>query len=163
MTACFTGHRPQSVHFKFDETDKDCKELKKRLKKQIVNLIENNGVNHFVTGMALGVDTWCAEIVLEIKKKYPFITLECVLPCEIQAKYWSEKQRDRYFGIIEKCDKETLLQSIYTEGCMLERNEFMVESSDYVLAVWNGVKKGGTYYTIKLAKKKDKRVIIIDC
>ena len=34
------------------------------------------------SGMAQGVDMYAAEIVLELKEKYPQITLECAIPYE---------------------------------------------------------------------------------
>ena len=52
------------------------------MRDQIVALIENEGVTHFITGMALGVDMYAAEIVLDLKSKYPHITLESAIPCE---------------------------------------------------------------------------------
>ena len=75
-TCAFTGHRPQSLPFGFDESDKRCASLKSVMRDQIVALIENEGVTHFITGMALGVDMYAAEIVLDLKSKYPHITLE---------------------------------------------------------------------------------------
>lgn len=66
-TCAFTGHRPQSLPFGFDESDKRCTSLKSVMRDQIVALIENEGVTHFITGMALGVDMYAAEIVLDLK------------------------------------------------------------------------------------------------
>ena len=88
-TCAFTGHRPQSLPFGFDESDKRCTSLKSVMRGQIVALIENEGVTHFITGMALGVDMYAAEIVLDLKSKYPHITLESAIPCETQAIKWS--------------------------------------------------------------------------
>lgn len=68
-TCAFTGHRPQSLPFGFDESDKRCTSLKSVMRDQIVALIENEGVTHFITGMALGVDMYAAEIVLDLKSK----------------------------------------------------------------------------------------------
>ncbi len=75
-TCCFTGHRPQKLPFGFDEQDERCIKLKKQLKAEIETLITQKQVTHFITGMALGVDLICAEIVKELKEKYPYITLE---------------------------------------------------------------------------------------
>ena len=52
----FTGHRPQSLPFGFNEADDRCIALKQKLREEIINQIENNGVTHFITGMAIGVD-----------------------------------------------------------------------------------------------------------
>ena len=39
------------------------------MRDQIAALIENEGVTHFITGMALGVDMYAAEIVLDFEIK----------------------------------------------------------------------------------------------
>lgn len=158
--ACFTGHRPQSIPYLWNETSTQSLKLKENLKRSIIELIENHGVSHFISGMAIGVDMIAAEIVLEIKKKYPEITLECALPCETQANNWTENYRDRYFSIIEMSDKETLLQTHYSRDCMHKRNRYMVDNSDYVIAVWNGL-PSGTGKTVLYAKENNKQIIQI--
>ena len=42
-SCAFTGHRPQSLPFGFDESDKRCTSLKSVMRDQIVALIENEG------------------------------------------------------------------------------------------------------------------------
>ena len=158
-TCCFTGHRPQKLGY--GENSIQCDELKGRLEELIKNLIEKESVTHFISGVALGVDTYAANIVLNLKAQYPGITLECAIPCETQAVKWNERDRDIYYDLLAKCDKETLLQQNYTSDCMQKRNEYMVDNSDYVIAVWNG-KPSGTGNTVKYAKKKNKVVLLVD-
>ena len=38
----------------------------------------------------------------------------------------------------------------------------MVDKSELVIAVFNGIEKGGTWYTINYAKNKNKVIEIID-
>ena len=156
----FTGHRPQNLPFGFNENDARCDRIKELLRFSIEKLITEKGVTTFISGMAIGVDTYAAEIVLEMKKKYPRIKLEAAIPCETQAVKWREKDRERYFGIIEQCDIETLLQTKYTADCMQKRNEYMVDKSDYIIAVWDG-KPSGTVKTVKYAERIGKTVIRI--
>lgn len=40
VSCAFTGHRPQSLPFGFNETDSRCIALKRALHDQIINLIE---------------------------------------------------------------------------------------------------------------------------
>lgn len=159
-TCCFTGHRPQSLPWGFDENDPRCVKLKALLRNQIERLITESKSTHFITGMALGVDTYAAEIILEIKKTRP-VTLECAIPCEDQAAAWREKDRDRYFSIVSRADSETLLQTRYTPVCYPQRNRYIVDESDVVLAVWNGI-PGGTAGTVFYARRKGKPVFVID-
>ena len=44
---------------------------------------------------------------------------------------------------------------------MQDRNKYMVDNSDYVIAVWNGT-GSGTGSAVKYALSKDKFVICID-
>lgn len=157
-TCAFTGHRPQNLPFGFNEEDERCIDLKKTLREQIINLIENEGVTHFISGMAIGVDI---EIVLGLKASYPGITLESAIPCESQAAKWSEALRDRYFDIASKCDKETLIQTHYTPDCMDKRNRYMVDHADYIIAVWDG-KPSGTGKTVMYAQSKGKVIIKVN-
>ena len=158
-TCCFTGHRPQKLGY--GENSIQCDELKNRLEEPIIELIEKEGVTHFISGVALGVDTYAANIVLKLKSNYPMITLECAIPCETQAVKWNERDRDIYYDLLSKSDKETLLQQKYTSDCMQKRNEYMVDNSNYVIAVWNG-KPSGTGNTVKYAMKNNKMVLLVD-
>lgn len=157
-TCCFTGHRPQKLGY--GENSIQCDELKNRLEELIIELIEKEAVTHFISGVALGVDTYAAKIVLNLKTRYPDITLECAIPCENQAEKWNERDRDVYYDLISKCDKETLLQQKYSSDCMQRRNEYMVDNSDYVIAVWNG-KPSATGNTVKYARKNNKMVLLV--
>lgn len=53
------------------------------------------------------------------------------------------------------------LSEEYTRNCMLERNRYMVDKSDYVFAVWNGERHGGTWYTMQYANKRHKPLEIL--
>ena len=106
------------------------------------------------------VDMYAAEIVLELKEKYPQITLECAIPYERQAVRWPEALRNRYFSIAEQCDQETMLQRQYTPDCLRKRNRYMVDHADIVLAVWNGG-PSGTGQTVWYARETGKPVWIL--
>lgn len=160
QSCCFTGHRPQSLPFRFNENDERCIDLKRRLKDAIIEMITQNGVTHFISGMAIGVDMYAAEIVLELKETYPNISLEAAIPCENQSAKWAEQLRTRYNDILEKCDIRTVLQHSYTADCMHKRNKYMVDNSDWIIAVWNG-KPSGTGKTVKYAEECGCNIIVI--
>ncbi len=157
----FTGHRPQNLPFRFNEEDPRCIALKTLLREEIEKQIKENEVSHFISGMALGVDTYVAEIVIDLKSTYPHITLEAAIPCETQAVKWKEKDRIRYFSLVEKCDKETLISRKYTTECMQQRNHYMVDAADAIIAVWDGT-PSGTGKTVSYARSKGKTVVVID-
>ena len=160
-TCCFTGHRPDKLPWGEDEDDPRCL----RLKQSIARAVEEAcaaGCRRFITGMARGVDLYCAEAVLALREAEPEITLECARPCETQADSWPEEQRGRYQSILDRSNFETLVQHNYDRFCMMRRNRYMVDRSSRLIAVYNGVPKGGTAQTLAYAMKKGLDTVILD-
>ena len=160
-TCCFTGHRPDKLPWGEDETDPRCL----RLKRAVARAVEDayvSGIRRFITGMARGIDLYCAETVLELRKAEQNVVLECARPCETQADSWPEAERIRYRSILDRCDFETLVQHSYDRYCMLRRNRYMVDRSGLLIAVYNGVPKGGTFQTMAYAMKKGLAIHTID-
>ena len=159
-TCCFTGHRPQSLPWGFNENDIRCKKMKKILKREIIKTI-NMGYTTFITGMALGFDIVCAEIVLELKKRYPLIRLIGAIPCKTQDKLWQYKDRQRYKNVLAKLDEVRCIYDDYVGSiCIIERNQYMINNSSMIIALYNGT-SGGTKMTLEYAEKKNLKIIVI--
>ena len=94
-TCAFTGHRPNKLPWRYDETDSRCVALKAVLAEQIAAMAEA-GFTQFLSGMAEAPDTWSALAVLSLREKNPAIKLHCILPCTAQAEKWSASSRDLY-------------------------------------------------------------------
>ena len=131
------------------------------LAKKIELAIIDYGILNFISGMAVGADLDFAEIVLTLREKYP-ITLECAIPCQNQTLKWSDKDKLRYDDILKRADEINLISKRYTPECMLKRNRYMVNKSELVIAVFNGIERGGTWYTINYAKKNNKKIEMIE-
>jgi len=160
LACAFTGHRPVRYSFGYDEEHEKCKQLKAVLETQIAALI-GVGVTTFYSGMALGVDIWASGIVLKMKESKPNVRLIAVLPCETQANKWSEEQRERYFNMLSNCDEVITLNTHYTPSCMHERNRYLIDYADYLLAVYDHSNRGGTAYTIQYAQEKNRNMISV--
>lgn len=160
QTACaFTGHRPGKLPWGDNESDIRCLALKAKLLAAVESAVQE-GMEHFICGMAEGCDLYFAETVLELKEKYPHITLEAAIPCPTQADRWSKAQRERYQGILSRCDYETLVQQSYTPDCMQRRNRYMVDHAALLIAVNDG-KPGGTRSTILYAMRRGRNILDI--
>jgi len=155
---CFTGLRPQKLNFK--ENSEKYNIIMSKCEKYIVQLIELYSVTNFISGMALGWDSWCAEEILKLKNKYD-ITLECAVPCKEQEKHWDKADKERYYEILNKADNIVILQNKYSDDCMLKRNHYMINKSLYIIALWDG-QKGGTAKTLQYAMKLKRCITIID-
>ena len=160
-TCCFTGHRPNKLPWGEDESDPRCLKLKADIAQALENAYDR-GYRHFICGMAQGCDLYFCEAVQALRGQRPGITVEAAIPCEEQASRWSEADRDRYFSLVGLCDYETMVQRHYDRACMLRRNRYMVDRSVRLIAVYNGVPKGGTFQTLQYAMKKGLSIHILD-
>ena len=160
-TLAFTGLRPHKLPWGFKEDHPACLALKTAIHGRLIQLIKEENVRHMISGMAMGIDMICAEIVLDLKARYPDITLEAAIPCRDQDLLWPQKARDRYHCILSRCDSVHIVSEAYTDDCMMKRNQYMVHKSDFILAVWDG-KPGGTGNTVKYAQKRHKQIIVMD-
>ena len=141
-TVCVTGHRPAKLPWKYKKEGPDYDEYIESLACCVAEYIDD-GYDH-------------------LKNEYGLnISLECAIPCPNQTMKWPPSEIARYNNILEKADKITLVNDHYFRACMLVRNDYMVDHSDLVLAIWNGEQTGGTWHTIQYAKVKGKQVDII--
>lgn len=146
---CFTGHRP-------DKMTLGEKEIKPMLEKAIDKAIENGYIT-FITGMAMGTDIWAAEIVLDRKKHNDKLHLICALPHPGFEARRSLTEKMKFNKIIKKADIVREINDHYFRACYQVRNEWMVDRSNLVIAVFNG-QKSGTKNTVDYALRKGVKV-----
>jgi len=155
----FTGHRPASLN---GYEAKDNKELLWALHERIEKLILENKANVFISGMALGIDTWAALSVLKLKEKYPYIKLICAIPCKDHSSKWVASSKKLWKEITSKADKVVYVsEEPFTKWCMQARNVWMCDNCNMVLSVWDGT-EGGTANCVAYATKIGKFTINID-
>ena len=97
-----------------------------------------------------------------MRDQYPEVTLECARPCQSQADSWPLEEARRYQAIIDQSDYETLVQHHYDRGCMMRRNRYMVDKASRIIAVYDGVPRGGTAQTLAYAMKHSLETDILD-
>lgn len=147
-TCCFTGHRmlPQN---KLSNISVSLEEI-------IIKYI-NEGYRYFGAGGALGFDTFAAETLLTLKRKYPYIKLILVLPCLSQTKGWNKFDVDRYNYIKTQADKIVYISKEYTSDCLLKRNRHLVNYSSLCIC-YLSKNSGGTAYTVNYANKNNLKI-----
>lgn len=142
-TAAFTGHRSNRITITGDE-------LHDRLKSAIGQAIQA-GYDTFLSGMADGFDLAAARVVLDMKKTYPQIRLIAVIPFPRQDEYFAPETKAEYHRIKGQADKVIVLSDFYYRDCFLRRNDYLLRSSSRVICYFDGVPRGGTYYTVRRA------------
>ena len=138
-TCSVTGHREIGENFNFEQ-----------LKNELLAIYKKD-YDLFLIGMAKGFDTLCFKALRELKKDCPDIKICAVIPCANQDRYLSVSEREEYAEMIENADFIAREERPYFKGCMLIRNDFLVQNCSLLYAYLQDGKKGGTYYTVKKA------------
>ena len=149
---CFTRHRPEKLRRIKPEIVKD-------LKKEILQATDE-GFNVVISGMARGVDIWAAEIVLQLRADGKNVRLICACPYKGFEENWNIYWRLKYKPVLKEADYVKYVCPEYSRGCFQIRNEWMVDHSAKVIAVFNG-EKSGTGNTVKYAARKGVKISFI--
>jgi len=88
-TCALVGHRSNQLPGGCDENNYLCCRLKKILKQEIKKMIKQ-GVSTFYVGGQDGIDLIAAEMILELKTRYPAIRMSIVLAYEGMTQDWTE-------------------------------------------------------------------------
>ena len=137
-TCCITGHREIPVQKIAD--------IERALRQQIQAAIAE-GYTRFLSGFAEGADLLFAAIVAEQKKCRPDLYLEAVIPYAGRMK----TKNPQFHELLQACNRRKVICSAYVPGCFQQRNRYLVEQSQRVIAVYDGRYYGGTRFTMGYA------------
>ena len=148
-----TGHRPSKCGKSYEEYFNG--ELENQKNMCISYIAEKKMSNiKIISGMAQGWDTALALAAIELD-----LPLIAAIPCVNQSSRWTEKSKEIYDFIVNEADEKYVLADRYSVLCMMNRNAWMVDRCDEVLAYWDGKNKGGTYNCVTYAKKKKVTIV----
>jgi len=152
----FTGHRPPRLG---GWSDCPTHQLVKEWLTKIITQKHQEGAKTFCSGGALGTDQWAAEIVLNLKDA----ELHFAIPCDNYDSKWPDESK-KHFSELTKRAKETIIVSPgpYESWKNFYRDAFMVEHSKGIIGVWDGIKKGGTWETLKKANQIGRPIVSFD-
>lgn len=154
MDICITGHRPNKL-YGYDLNDYRWEVLESKIADELVK----NGCTRFYCGMALGVDTVGAKACIRLKKQVYDIKLIACIPFKGQDCKWPYDSRMMYHDLLQQCDEQVVVcDGGYAPYKMQVRNQYMVDHSDLVLAVWDG-SDGGTANCVRYAQRENKPII----
>ncbi len=158
-TVAFTGHRPQALGG-FSRNQAMNAWVIQSLGTTI-DLLIGAGYKTFITGGALGVDTWAAIEVLN--RRHLGAKLIIAIPCDNQDSPWSEEDRKVYARTLGDADAVyQVIPGEYAGWKMQRRNEWMVNNANRIVAVWNGDNHGGTYNCVIYARSQCRPIHILN-
>ena len=133
VSVCFSGHR--SVPFA------KRRELKQCLKSEIAKAYAD-GYRYFYCGMAMGFDLLAAEAALSLQCELKDLQVIAVVPFRGQSDRWSKEEQAKYDAILRIVDDVVVLSEQY------------YNRSSRLIAYFDGNPKGGTFYTVREAKRQ---------
>lgn len=161
MICCVTGNRPKGFPFVRDKCNEKFNIYLEMLDAKVEALIAN-GYDRFISGFADGADIDFAVCVINKMKRNKDIVLEAALPYPKTNEKMYQEHGLNFCDLMANVTTVTEVSDRYFRGCMQKRNRFMVDNSDFVLAIWNGEESGGTWYTVNYALNKSKTVRFIN-
>ncbi|MCK5486579.1 MAG: DUF1273 family protein [Desulfobacterales bacterium] len=102
------------------------------------------------TGMALGWDMAIAEACVLLEIDY----VAC-LPFPQQADRWSIEQQSQHRDLIDLASHVWTGNDEYARDAFNNRNKYMIDSADQVLALWDGRRTGGTHHAVMHANFRE--------
>jgi uncharacterized phage-like protein YoqJ len=147
LSVALTGHRPERLGYPNvnDFIDEEWVRIMDWLKEKV----KEEHITDAYCGMASGCDIAFGLACLELKDEdYP-IALHCILPCK------DYNQSDEWYSTLKlHADEWVELSDEFYKGCDNARDQYMVDHSDKLIAIWDGIKSGGVWSTIRKAQKR---------
>lgn len=119
-----------------------------------VKYLAAQNYTYFITGGSNETELFAALMIIMMKYTNKDLRMELALPCNAMFEFGSNALKGT--GIM--CDNLSKSQERYDDSCVEKRNQYMLEKSDIILAIWDGKISGKTFDLIKLAKSKEKEV-----
>lgn len=164
QSCTITGCTPQRFKFKYNEEAPLCQAIKTAITEEIKKLYAA-GVKLFYVGCAVGVDTWAAEAVLELKKQADFYDIElfCVIAFPEQADSFKPGQKKRNQRILSQCTYKEVINRHYSPVAYKRLNYYMVDHTQHLIAVHDHVnsERSGLIQMLNYAVSKNLQITFI--
>ena len=153
MILAVTGHRPQKLGgFRTPNP----------YQVHVVGLLKTALLTYqpslLITGMALGVDQWAAELCLTLG--IPFFA---AIPFHGQEGTWPPKAQATYQWLLSRAaGVHVVCPGDYSPAKMHARNDWMVQRCQILVAVWDG-SEGGTSACVAKAKERGVPICFLPC
>lgn len=140
MKVMVTGHRPSRIKGSEDKITEWFKQ----------QLSEIDNIEECISGCCRGVDRLFTDVVIE--KNLPLL-------CAFPLKHELNKPEQE---IASHAKEIFFFSNDFYEGVYEDRDKWMVDRADIVLAVWDGFPAGGAYEAIKYAESIGKKILVLE-
>lgn len=155
MIVAGTGHRPNKVGGYSDAAFQRLVKVATTYLEALHSKLPDKEPITVVSGMALGWDQALAQAAVDLG--IPFIAaVPCINQPGVGTRFaWPESSVAKYHELLAKAKEVVLVtNAVYQTWMMQRRNEWMVDKSDRLVALWNGDDEGGTANCLNYAISK---------
>lgn len=152
----------------FDDKHPGVAIIKKAIRRQLIQLIEEEQLEWVILSGQLGVETWAAEVIMDLQMDFPQLKYAVITPFLDQEKNWKEDKQEKYQEILMFADHHTSVTNRPYEGPwqFREKNKFVIRNTDGMLIVYDDEKGGSPKYikeyADEYAEQNNYRIIVID-
>lgn len=149
-----TGYKPFELGI-FQQNHQGIYYIKKALEKNMKVLIED-GLEWVIVSGQLGVESWAAEVTIELQEQYPNLKLGVFTPFLEQEQNWNETNKENYELILSQADfVDSITKRTYDNPQQFRlKNHFFVYKSDALLIIYDDENKGSPAYMLETAQKR---------
>ncbi|MEK9196733.1 DUF1273 domain-containing protein [Lysinibacillus halotolerans] len=153
QTIYVTGYRPHELGI-FNDRHPGIPIIKKAIENELRILLED-GLEWVVISGQQGVETWTAEVIIELKKEYDNIKYSIITPFLEQEKNWNEQKQLKYQYIVSHADFVTSVTKRPYEAPwqFIEKDKFIIQNTDSLLLIYDEENEGSPKYVKNLAQK----------
>lgn len=157
QTIYVTGYRPHELGI-FNDKHPGTAIIKKALDQELRALLDE-GLEWVVISGQQGVETWAAEVIIELKNEYPNLKYSIITPFLEQEKNWNEIKQQKFHYIVSKADFTTSVTKRPYEAPwqFIEKDKFIIQNTDGILLVYDEENEGSPKYVKKLARKYEEQ------
>lgn len=148
-----SGYRPHELGI-FNDKHPGVPIIKKAIENELRKLIDD-GLEWIVISGGQGVETWAAEVVIELKNEFPHIKYSIITPFLEQEKNWNELKQQNYSYIVSNADFVTSVTKRPYEAPwqFSEKDKFIIQNTDALLLIYDEENEGSPKYLKRLADK----------
>jgi uncharacterized phage-like protein YoqJ len=149
-----TGYKPYELGI-FSQDHPGIDYIKKALRRSLYIMAED-GLEWVIISGQLGVELWAAEVVFDLQLNFPNLKLGVFTPFLEQEENWNETNKEYYEMVISQADHvDSITKRKYENPEQFRlKNQFFVEKSDGLLAVYDEEKEGSPKFLVEIAKSR---------
>lgn len=153
-----SGYRPHELGI-FNNTHPGVNIIKTAIAQRLEQFIDN-GLEWVIVSGQPGVETWAAEVVLELKTQYEQLKLAIITPFLQMDENWKDDKKQTFHYICSKADfvSATSKKPYEAPWQFVEKDKFILDNTEGLLLVYDEENEASPKFLLRLARQYEEHV-----